>query len=40
MMKRAKAGGTLPSSKALRWMNELPVLGLIAVIYLVLAKPF
>jgi len=40
MMKRAKAGGPLPSSKALRWMNELPVLGLIAVIYLVLAKPF
>ena len=30
----------LPSSRALRWFNELPVLLLVAVVYLVLAKPF
>ena len=34
------AGKSLPSSKALRWFNELPVLLLVAVVYLVLAKPF
>ena len=33
-------GKSLPSSKALRWFNELPVLLLVAVVYLVLAKPF
>lgn len=40
LLKRAAAGGLLPSSTILRWMNELPVLLLLAVIYLVLAKPF
>lgn len=40
MLKRATAGGALPSSMALRWINELPVLALLAIIYLVLAKPF
>ena len=40
MLKRSRAGGALPSVRALRWINELPVLALIAVIYLVLAKPF
>lgn len=30
----------LPSPRALRWFNELPVLLLVAVVYLVLAKPF
>ena len=40
MLKRAAAGGPLPSGTVLRWMNELPVLLLLAVIYLVLAKPF
>lgn len=40
MLKRARAGGSLPSSKALRWMNEPPVFVLLAIIYLVLAKPF
>lgn len=40
MLKRATAGGGLPSAKALRWINELPVLLLVAIIYLVLAKPF
>lgn len=40
MLKRAAAGGNLPSTRALRWFNELPVLVTVAVIYLVLAKPF
>jgi putative membrane protein len=39
-LKRAQAGGPLPSSKALRWFNEMPVLLLVVVVYLVLAKPF
>lgn len=38
---KAHAGGkVLPSSRTLRWFNELPVLGLVAVVFLVLAKPF
>lgn len=40
LLKRAAAGGDLPSSGALRWINELPVLLLLGVIYLVLGKPF
>jgi Predicted membrane protein len=40
MVKRCENGGALPSSKALRWINELPVLLLLGVIFLVLAKPF
>ncbi|HWX67338.1 MAG TPA: CopD family protein [Rhodanobacter sp.] len=40
LLKRKAAGGTLPSSRALRWLNELPVLLLLAVIFLVIAKPF
>jgi protoporphyrinogen IX oxidase len=39
-LKGVDQGRTLPSSKALRWINELPVFVLIAVVYLVLAKPF
>ena len=39
-LKRAGQGGTLPSAKALRWLNELPVFVLVAIVYLVLAKPF
>ena len=39
-LKGAGHGRALPSSKALRWFNELPVLLLVAIIYLVLAKPF
>ena len=39
-LKRKAAGGSLPSSRALRWINELPVLLLLGVIFLVLAKPF
>ena len=30
----------LPSSTTLRWFNELPVLLLVMIVYLVLAKPF
>ena len=39
-LKAADAGKSLPSAKALRWFNELPVFLLLAVIWLVLAKPF
>lgn len=40
MLKRSENGGALPSSRALRWLNELPVLLLLGVIWLVIAKPF
>lgn len=40
LLKRSGQGGALPSSKTLRIMNELPVLVLLGVIYLVIAKPF
>lgn len=39
-LKRVAAGGVLPSPTLLRWYNELPLLLLVPVIYLVLAKPF
>ena len=39
-LKGVDKGRTLPSSKALRWFNEAPVLLLVGVVYLVLAKPF
>lgn len=39
-LKRSEKGGALPSSRALRWLNELPVLLLLGVIVLVVAKPF
>ncbi|TXH77231.1 MAG: CopD family protein [Lysobacteraceae bacterium] len=39
-LKGVGKGRALPSSKALRWFNELPVLLLVFVIWLVLAKPF
>lgn len=39
-LKGVDAGRALPSSKTLRWFNELPVLLLVAIVYLVLAKPF
>ncbi len=39
-LKKAAAGGELPSPTTLRWFNELPLLFLIPVIWLVLAKPF
>lgn len=40
LLKGAASGARLPSSTALRWINELPVLLLLFVIYLVIAKPF
>ena len=39
-LKGADAGRALPSSRALRWFNELQVLLLVAIVYLVIAKPF
>jgi putative membrane protein len=39
-LKGVDAGRALPSSRALRWFNELPVLLLIGVVFLVLVKPF
>lgn len=39
-LKGVEKGKALPSSRALRWFNELPVLALLVIIYLVLAKPF
>lgn len=40
LLKGASAGKPLPSAKRLRLFNELPVLLLIAIVYLVFAKPF
>ncbi|MEP6634346.1 MAG: CopD family protein [Luteimonas sp.] len=39
-LKGAARGRALPSASALRWFNELPVVLLVAIVYLVLAKPF
>ena len=39
-LKGLDKGRPLPSPKALRWFNEAPVLLLVGVVYLVLAKPF
>ncbi|HSD18318.1 MAG TPA: CopD family protein [Thermomonas sp.] len=39
-LKGVDAGRPLPSGRALRWFNEVPVLLLVAIVYLVLAKPF
>jgi putative membrane protein len=39
-LKGVAKGRALPSSRALRWFNELPVLLLVVIVYLVLAKPF
>ncbi|MBP3982800.1 CopD family protein [Pseudoxanthomonas helianthi] len=39
-LKGLDKGRALPSAKTLRWFNELPVLLLVAIVYLVLAKPF
>ncbi|MBU8976332.1 MULTISPECIES: CopD family protein [unclassified Lysobacter] len=39
-LKGVDAGRALPSSTALRWFNEVPVLLLVAIVFLVLAKPF
>lgn len=39
-LKGAERGRPLPSGKALRWFNELPLVALVAIVWLVLAKPF
>jgi protoporphyrinogen IX oxidase len=39
-LKGVGRGNTLPSSRALRWFNEIPLPLLIAVVWLVVAKPF
>ena len=39
-LKGVEAGRPLPSATALRWFNEVPVLLLVAIVFLVLAKPF
>jgi protoporphyrinogen IX oxidase len=39
-VKKAAGAGALPSPTALRWFNEVPVLLLIPLIWLVLGKPF
>jgi protoporphyrinogen IX oxidase len=39
-MKRMQRDAPLPSSTALRWYNELPLLILIAILWLVVLKPF
>lgn len=38
--KRMLAGGALPGSTALRWYNELPLLLLAGILWLVVVKPF
>ena len=39
-LKGVDKGRALPSGRALRWFNELPLVLLIAIVWLVLAKPF
>ena len=39
-LKGVEAGRRLPTAKVLRLFNEVPVLLLVAIVYLVLAKPF
>ncbi|MNN51111.1 Copper resistance protein D [compost metagenome] len=39
-LKGTLKGKALPSSRALRWFNELPLVLFIGVVWLVLAKPF
>lgn len=39
-LKGAAAGRALPTGTTLRWFNEIPVLVLAVIVWLVLAKPF
>jgi putative membrane protein len=39
-MKRMQRDAALPSSTVLRWYNELPLVILAAILYLVVLKPF
>ena len=40
LVKRSVKGGALPQARTLRLLNELPVLLLLGVIFLAIAKPF
>lgn len=40
LLKRSERGVALPSARTLRLLNELPILVLLGVIFLVIAKPF
>ncbi|MCB1121347.1 MAG: CopD family protein [Verrucomicrobiae bacterium] len=40
LVKKAEKGTLTWSSKALRWFNEIPLVALIIVVWLVIAKPF
>ncbi len=40
LLKGVAKGRALPSSRALRWINEIPLLAFIPIVWLVLAKPF
>ena len=40
LVKRSAKGGALPPARTLRLLNELPVLLLLGVIFLAIAKPF
>ena len=40
MVRKAERGTLTWSSNALRWFNEIPLIALIAIVYLVVAKPF
>ena len=39
-LRRVGRGGALPSSVALRWLNEIPLLLLVPILWLVMFKPF
>ena len=39
-LKRLSRGQSLPSSRALRWFNEIPVVALVIVVWLAFAKSF
>lgn len=39
LLKGVARGRALPSSRALRWINEIPLLAFIPIVWLVLAKP-
>lgn len=40
LLKRSEKGGALPSARSLRWLNELPILLLLGIVFLVIAKPW
>ena len=40
LVKKGDKGSLTWSSNALRWFNELPIIGLIIIVFLVVAKPF